>query len=67
MTLGIFFNIVVNLKKFQNFFQKMLKLGFTEQVLEKISEFFSKSVEIGVHGTGARKNFRKNFKKSMTL
>ena len=31
--------------------------------LEKISDFFSKSVEIGVHGTGARKNFRFFFKK----
>ena len=45
---------------FRNIFQYRCKL-------EKISEFFSKNVEIGVHGTGARKNFRKNFKKSMTL
>ncbi len=41
---------------FRNIFQYRCKL-------EKISEFFSKNVETGVHGTGARKNFRIFFKK----
>ena len=57
-------------KKFQKKFQEIYDFRNIFQYrckLEKISEIFSKNVEIGVHGTGARKNFRKNFKKSMTL